>query len=294
MLLEEHGLDFNAPLAEFLDLDDTYLRRCTVRHLLTHTVPYREFGSSWPFDPVPYHAELGLLERAPREAREAIMSAKADGSIRDRVVYSNIVSWQLLSEIVSVLASEPAGQCLRRMVIKPLDMTSVEFMGEAAPLDAAGGPSRPGDDPAPAEQSLLGRLEWPAWGVNLRGTVADMIRPVEAVLQASRYDDAPCGLSRRQASQMIAKQRPELPDPTLSGAEASWGLGLFIEPREFGQPQSAKVFGHTGFRASFIYANVEQDLCIGFFRTKRVSFGADMASRRRIIQAIAADLGLTR
>ncbi len=276
---EARRLSFDTPITEFLDMPGTGLGLCSVRHLLSHTVPYQKFGIHWPLDRKTRQAEVELIYKSPEQADREIKSAKIIGLAGERAVYSSLVSWQLLGEILAVVTGRPVGQCIAQTVACPLGMDTLEFGGGESLRHS-------NEDSTGTSQRFL----WPAWGMTGSGSISDMMRPVQAILRASNGGDPGCGLSRTQAEIMISRQRPDLPDPLLTGCECSWGLGVSIEPRQFGQPHSASVFGHVGFRQTFVFADREHDLCIGFARTLPLSFGGDLAQRRRIIGAVAADL----
>lgn len=291
--LRDAGADEDSRVAEFIpEFAAGGKENVTLRHLLTHTVPYRSLGFTWTAEGPLDGGERSVLYAAGPQALERLCRMPLMAEPGTLVTYTVVLNWLLLTEILERLTGRPHTQSVREQVLEPLGMEHTSMYG-ADPAAAA------------AERALMRTLEegrepevygmethprasrlWP--GLQCRGPAREMVRPFEC-MAGWRHGRS---LSACWRSKLLEPCRRGLGDPVYGGAELQWSLGLCADPVPFGLPLSSRVVGLTGVRSSLVFADLDTGIAVAFLSTGRVPKLDDWARKRRLVRAIYADLGL--
>lgn len=230
----------------------------TVRHLLTHTVPFTHdvavgtFATSWE----------RIITRITRSRLEP--GIEAGSAAR----YTVLTGWFALGEVIQRVTGEEIRDHLERHVITPLgldpchvginrlDRSAVEI---AELYDTSSGAPRPSFLVAAS-----GTDDLPSPGLGTWGNASALGQMYERLLaiRAGATDRGTSTLRADTLHEMTTTAR-ELLHCSVYASNVEWGLGFVSDRRLFCGPRSgAGSFGHDGRNASIAFADPDNDLVV--------------------------------
>jgi CubicO group peptidase (beta-lactamase class C family) len=270
----------------------------TFEHLLTHTVPYQSWGVRYlgP-DTGPTADDVVLYHLPAQEAFLRICAEPLSAAPGSQVVYTSHASWHVLAELIRRLTGRPFDEVVKERVMAPLGMESswpvtdrsiharheprfgymYHCRGNVARLE-------------PFEKKPFLVTERSA-GSSARGTARDLAAPMQCILNdgAGKHGRV---ISADLARALTRHRRLGLPDGMFGGFDAAWGWGLCTDPLVFGLPPDTCVVGHTGYRSSFTFADLDRRVVVSYIANSRYNSTVDRPRKWKVVKALYQDLGL--
>lgn len=287
-LWEAGQLDLDVPVTRYLPGFGQWGKgQITTRHLLTHTGGFRNVEIAWPGD------DWDTIQRKIAET-----PLEPDWIPGETAGYHVASSWFVLGELIERISGQAYREFLREQVLDPLRLTETWNGLTAEEYNRL----RPRMAPIYVREKgeLLNRNwhvpEWvcpPGPGGNTRGTVADLRRFYECILQALKGGH-PDFLQPSTLQEMTARQREGRRDLTFQHV-LDFGLGWIINSRRygadtapygFGQRTSEATFGHGGAQSSIGFADPESELVVAVIANGMPGEGQHQRRNRAILQAI--------
>lgn len=227
----------------------------TVRHLLTHTVPFDR--------DLRVRQVLGDFDRATTALRT--VGLRPGGTVGRVAQYSWFVGWHALAVVLERISGERISTTVRRAIFEPLGMDDC-WLGVPEDRRAAVA-ARVSDvfetsDGSSRAVSLVGKegvLATTIPGMGGVGPMRELARVYEALVSES---PEAMGVSAATARMITATARTGLKDPSYGGA-IRWGLGFITDRRVLAGPRATgAVFGHDGHRCAMTFADAGSGLVL--------------------------------
>jgi len=251
MLVEEHRLDLDAPVARYVPAFAAGGDSVTIRQLLTHSSGL----PAW----LPLYREVH--SRAAMFARvNATPLAAPPGT---RMVYSDLGAI-LLTEAVEHIAGERLDTLLAQRVFRPLGMTDTRF-NPAADLRPRIAPTE--NDPwrgrvlrGEVHDENASVMDGVSGHAGLFSTAADLVKFAQMMLRYGGMRARGHGGPGKLVDSATVAEFTRVQDPALSSRALGWDTpskgssgGTLLSPR---------AYGHTGFTGTSIWMDPAKDLFI--------------------------------
>lgn len=289
-LVDAGRLGFDDPVSTHIpEWVEAAERGVTIRHLLTHTVPFvgdvavGTFATSWeriirriigtPFDP---GADPGTVAR-----------------------YTVLSSWYLLGEIIQRVSGDSIVDHIHNEVIAPLGLgdcslgvDGIDASAELAELfDTTSGRPRPSFLIVASGTGLASP------GLGAWGTAEALGRLYEQLvtIRSGLWDVAAAGeapIAPETLSVMTSAARENL-HCAIYASNIEWGLGFITDRRIFcGRRSGPSSFGHDGRNASIAFADPDHDLVISIVTNGMPRPTRSWRRFRNVIESVYDELGI--
>ena len=252
MLVDEHTLDLDAPVTQYVPAFAAGGDSVTIRHLLTHSSGL----AAWQplFREVHSRAEmLARVNATPLEAPPGTRTAYSDlGAI-------------LLTEVVEQLMGHRLDTLLETRVFRPLGMRDTRFLPPAT-LRARIAPTE--NDPwrgrvlrGEVHDENAAAMGGVSGHAGLFSTADDLVKFAQMLLRGGRTEARRHGGTGGQLldSATIA-MFTRVQNPSFSSRALGWDTPS--EGSSAGTRLSARAYGHTGFTGTSIWIDPGQDLFV--------------------------------
>jgi N-acyl-D-amino-acid deacylase len=235
-LVEQKKLSLDAGVFDILKLDDEInaagemfdvrLRQITIRQLLEHRGGWdRDQSFDAMFQSVRFAEELGVPAPAgPHEVIRAMLRQKLDFDPGHRYAYSNY-GYCLLGRVIEKLSGQPYGEYVRRHVLAPLGIASMQI-GRTHLEDRSPGEVRfyhPGTSPSVFQQNLNSEVpsQYGGWHLEAMDSHGGWIASaVDLARFASAFDDPEnCPILSAESIRTMHARPPGLAGHEEDGSE---------------------------------------------------------------------------
>lgn len=299
-LVDDGAIEYETPLRSVVPEFATGGKEpATLADVLSHSVPFAGFGVRMgnPVEDAPLLKHLSHEEAFARVCAEPLATP-----IGNEACYTGIAGWVVIAEVISRLTGSDATSFVEEAVMRPLGITRTRLSQSADSYDTAlpqaallrsldpleSNPSQSGFlalDPGATREAATDH--WLGYTAN--GPVSDLGRSVASLI----VDDGdPLSLLTADTiAAMTCTRRSGLPDRMYGGLDVTWAAGLCNDPLVFGAP-SLNVAGHTGYRSSFVLADLDRRVAIAYVSTGMVRIMVDRMRKIALTRAVYRDLGL--
>jgi len=257
MLVDEHALDLDAPVARYVPAFQAGGDSVTVRELLTHSSGL----AAWQplFREVHSRSEMfARVNATPLEARPGTRTAYSD------------LGAMLLTEVVERLMGHRLDTLLETRVFRPLHMTDTRFLPPAR-LKPRIAPTE--DDPwrgrvlrGEVHDENAAAMGGVSGHAGLFSTAADLVKFAQMLLRNGRTGAAGTaarghgGTGRQLIDSATIAMFTRAQDPAFSSRALGWDTPS--PGSSAGTKLSPHAFGHTGFTGTSIWIDPVQDLFV--------------------------------
>jgi CubicO group peptidase (beta-lactamase class C family) len=279
-LVDEGALSFDDRVTRWLpDFAAGGKGDVTVRHLLTHSVPFaQDLSMRYAFGP--FDAATAAVCRLP---------LRNGARVGRTACYTSVAAWHTLAVIIDATTGVPVGQAVRDRVFRPLDMDDC-WLGvppEQIPAVLARATEffEVGDDGLVTlsgvnHEDFLGATIAGIGGV---GPMRELAKVYEALV-AGRTEAIE--VSAETARLMVTSARRGLKD-SYYGGRITWGLGFITDRRFLTGPRcGTQVFGHDAHRCALTLADPDHRLVFCGCANGLADLGANHQRFRRVLEAV--------